>query len=119
MRPVEGGLAIGFTADELKAQAAKRAAWLQEDVEEHNAIRAKVASNEEKTSSRALSFMLLMWVLVIAAIFFHVYRTMANGLANGNKESNRHLPASTLIFNAFKAQLAGTSNNDDSDDRFM
>ncbi len=109
MRPVEGGLAIGFTSEELKAQAAKRARWLQEDADEHNRIRAKVASNAEKSSSRALSVMLLVWACVIGAIFFTVWRTMAHGLASmvSSDANGQRLPASTLLFNAFKQQLSG------------
>lgn len=46
-RPSAGGLAIGFTAEELRAQAAKRAAWMREEVRGTALCRAVAAAPEE------------------------------------------------------------------------
>lgn len=59
-RPTSGGLAIGFTAEELAAQAAKRAAWMQSEVKERIALKKKVEEEDEKSSDSALRILLIV-----------------------------------------------------------
>jgi hypothetical protein len=84
---------------------------LQADQDEYAQIRASVAKKDRTNSNRALAFMLLVWAAAIGVIFWHVWRTLARGLQSmaSADEIDRNLPASTLIFNAFKAQLRGNA----------
>jgi len=108
-RPSTGGLAIGFTAEELQAQAAKRAAWFEADVKEHNAIRSEVEARNARSSNRALVFVLVLWVVAIGIIFLNVGSTVLRGFQQEDRFKEE--PASTRLFNAFRAEMNRNSNN--------
>ena len=59
-RPSKGGLAVGFTAEELKQQAARRAAWMQEEVTERQLLQKAVAEANAKSSNSALRVVLMV-----------------------------------------------------------
>lgn len=93
----------------MAAQQARRRKWAADEVEETMEIRRAVKAKAEKRSDSALKVVLLVWALVCAAIFFHVWTTIQRGahhqLAQAADDGfDANLQASDQILKAFRQQ---------------
>jgi len=103
IRPFTGGLAAGFSVEQLKAQREKTHRWIQEEALARRSLRSKHAEETAKKSDMGLKIVLLIWLLLICAIFFHVWRMMSRGVTI---RDDGHPSASDMLMGAMMRQKA-------------
>lgn len=80
--------ALGFTREQIEEQKAKRKAWMKAEEEENERIRKAEEEKAERSSNRALRVVLLLWFVLILAIFAFVFNTLLQS-HDVNKQMNR------------------------------